>query len=415
MTDATLRGVDRWLGVPGCVALTLHRRLLRRHERSQSPRRLVFVKLAEQGSTVLAAPALERAAGQLGRENVFFLTCEENRFILDVLGILPAENVVTLDVRTPVTAASSLVAAVRRMHALSIDAAINLEFFARSSAILAYLSGATLRVGLHSFAGEGAFCGDLLTHRLVYNPYLHTRELFLVMLDALRHDGGTFPALDTPRPPAPDPLRPYDPSEADRAAVRRLLREVTGLDDLPPLILLNANCRDALPLRRWDPRRYVDLARRLIAAVPDVHVIFTGAPAEAIEAESLGRAVSHPRCASLGGRTTVRQLLTLFGFAEVLVTNDSGPAHFAALTPIDVVTLFGPETPTLFAAPTPRNHVIWAGLVCSPCVSAFNNRQSKCHDAVCMRRITVDEVFDTVLSIYRRRRSALPPSGPSRP
>jgi ADP-heptose:LPS heptosyltransferase len=33
----------------------------------------------------------------------------------------------------------------------------------------------------------------------------------------------------------------------------------------------------------------------------------------------------------------------IYGLAEVLVTNDGGPAHFAALTPIDVVTLFGPE------------------------------------------------------------------------
>ena len=72
------------------------------------------------------------------------------------------------------------------------------------------------------------------------------------------------------------------------------------------------------------------------------------------------------------GRTTIRQLLTLYGLAEVMVTNDSGPAHFAALSTIDVVTLFGPETPKLFSALTPRNHTLWAGLACSPCINAFN-------------------------------------------
>ena len=411
MKDATLRRVDGWFGVPLCVGLTLHRQLSRRRERPTPMRRLLFVKLAEQGSTVLAAAAIEQAVRRLGRENVFFLTFEENRFILDALGLLPGENVLTLDVSTPFTTAASLVRAVRRMHALAIDAAVNLEFFARSSAILAYMSGAASRVGLHSFAGEGAFCGDLLTHRLVYNPYLHTRELFLVMLDALGQEAGTFPAFDTRRPADPGMPRPYRPSAEDVDAVRRLVRDVVGCEALPPLFLLNANCRDALPLRRWDPRRYVELARRLLDAVPDACVLFTGAPAEAEEARRLAREVGHPRCASVGGRTTVSQLLTLFGLGDVLVTNDSGPAHFAALTPIDVVTLFGPETPVLFAAPTPRNHVVWAGLVCSPCVSAFNDRQSACREAVCMQRIGADEVFELVLSVYRQRVASRTPVG----
>jgi ADP-heptose:LPS heptosyltransferase len=89
--------------------------------------------------------------------------------------------------------------------------------------------------------------------------------------------------------------------------------------------------------------------------------------------------------------------------AEVLVTNDSGPAHFATLTPIDVVTLFGPETPHLFAARSPRNHVFWRGLACSPCVSAFNQRLSTCQDNVCMQQISVEAVYDKVCAIYDQR------------
>ena len=88
------------------------------------------------------------------------------------------------------------------------------------------------------------------------------------------------------------------------------------------------------------------------------------------------------------------------------MTNDSGPAHFATLTPIDVVTLFGPETPALFAARTPRNHVLWSAIACSPCVSAFNNRQSSCRDNVCMQRLTVDQVFDATIGAYTSRLSA---------
>ena len=85
------------------------------------------------------------------------------------------------------------------------------------------------------------------------------------------------------------------------------------------------------------------------------------------------------------------------------MTNDSGPAHFASLTPAHVVTLFGPETPRLFAARTPRNVALYAGVACSPCVNAYNNRQSPCRNNVCMQQITVDEVFAAACEAYRSR------------
>ena len=89
--------------------------------------------------------------------------------------------------------------------------------------------------------------------------------------------------------------------------------------------------------------------------------------------------------------------------AEILVTNDSGPAHFAALTAVDVVALFGPETPLLYSAPGPRSHPVWAGIACSPCVNAFNNRQTSCRDNVCMKAITVDQVHGVASRIFRER------------
>ena len=55
-----------------------------------------------------------------------------------------------------------------------IDTAINLEAFARFSTILTFLSGARTRVGFHAFTQPGLYTGDLLTHRVIYNPHVHT-------------------------------------------------------------------------------------------------------------------------------------------------------------------------------------------------------------------------------------------------
>ena len=185
--------------------------------------------------------------------------------------------------------------------------------------------------------------------------------------------------------------------------MKERLARLTGLAIPPPLILMNANASDLIPLRRWSSESYIEVAQRLLARFPEIHVAFTGAKNEAGKAQAIVARVGSPRCFSLAGETTLRQLLVLYGLADVLVTNDSGPAHFAALTPIHTVTLFGPETPLLFAALTARNTPLWAGIACSPCVSALNNRQSACHDNVCMQRITPEQTFQAVCKSYQER------------
>jgi ADP-heptose:LPS heptosyltransferase len=200
----------------------------------------------------------------------------------------------------------------------------------------------------------------------------------------------------------------FRPGDGEVSEVRRIL-EGAGVPASGRLILLNANSGDLLPLRRWDGANYAALAARLAEEFPEAWIGFTGSPEEAPRIEQIARSVGSPRFVCLAGRTTLRQLLVLFGLGEVLVTNDSGPAHFAALTEIDVVSLFGPETPLLFAAQGPRSHPIWAAVACSPCINAFNNRQTACRDNVCMKAITVDRVFESVCAIYRSRTSGSEP------
>src|SRR5437879_1295241 len=95
----TLQRTDRWVGVPLCAILTLLRRIFECARRPRGPhqvRRILFVKFAEQGSTVLAYPAIRRAIEMVGRENVYFVVFVDNRFILDAMEIIPEENMITI-------------------------------------------------------------------------------------------------------------------------------------------------------------------------------------------------------------------------------------------------------------------------------------------------------------------------------
>lgn len=409
MKVSTMRRVDRWLGTPACAALSLFRRLFGPGlpDRWVRPRRIAFLKLAEQGSTVLAYPALRRAAERVGRENVFFVLFEENRPILDLLEVIPPENVLAIPTGNLVRTLVGAAATIARLRHERVDTVVDLEFFARSTAALAYLSGARTRAGYHSYGGEGPYRGDLLTHRLSFNPYLHTTQTFQILVEALDHPAAEFPRFRLDPPPIGEylPRARIEPGAA--RSVREKLRAALGGTELSPIVLLNANASDLLPLRRWPSERYVALARRILDHWPDAAVVFTGAPGERDAVGALVDAVGSPRCANMAGRTSLAELAALYQLAEVLVTNDSGPAHFASLTDAEVVVLFGPETPRLFAAPTPRTHPLWAGLACSPCVNAFNNRHSACQDNACMQAITVDRVFETVRGILARRGRAM--------
>jgi len=410
MRISTMRWVDRWVGVPVCLILTIARRVLDCFGRfADGPARcIVFVKLAEQGTTVLASSAIRRAIEMVGQANVYFLVFEDNRFILDLMRLIRPESVLTIRGNRLSTLVADAFRAIRRMRKLRADTIIDLEFFARSSAILSFLSGAHHRVGFHAFGGEGPYRGDLMTHRLRFNPHLHTSEMFRMMVEASALPPDELPTLNV-LPIVADEAPPrFVPGRSEVDEARRILRTASGAKDLGPLILMNANCSDLLPLRRWPAERYVQLAQRLIGRYPEIGVAMTGGPTEADAVERLAEQVGSDRCFSLAGRTTLWQLLTIYGLAEVLVTNDSGPAHFAILTDIDVVTLFGPENPKLFAARAPRNHVFWEGIACSPCVSALNNRTSPCRNNVCMQRIDVDQVFEEVCRLYHMRVSGAP-------
>jgi ADP-heptose:LPS heptosyltransferase len=406
MKIKSMRLLDRWVGSPLSAVLTVFRRITDRFRTppSDAPRRILFVKLVEQGATVIAEPALQRAVRRVGRENVFMAVFSQNRFILDVLGVIPEENVIPIRSSGLIVCAIDTARAVVRMRRARIDTAIDFEFFSRFSGALTFLSGAKRRVGFHSFAGEAAYRGDLMTHRLAYNYTLHASQTYRMLVEALDCPAEQMPMLEMD-PCWDDPMPVFRADTDETAEVSRIVCEELGVDVLPALVLLNANSGDLLPLRPWASQRYVELAKRILREYPEVCVAFTGAPEEASEAAHLAAMVDSSRCISMGGRTTLRQLLVLYGMSQTMVTNDSGPAHYASMTSIDVVTLFGPESPAVFGSKSPRSHIIYKGIACSPCVNAFNQRVSTCGNNVCMQRIGVDEVFDTVRMVYEQRRA----------
>lgn len=398
MRVETMRAVDRSLGRPACAALTLVRRVLPEPATpvAGDVRRVLFVKLSEMGALVLATPAFAEAAALWPGAERWLLCFEENAEIATVAGGFPADRVLTVRAKGVAGALSALLGAVRRVRGLRFDVVIDLEYFSRVSAILSFLSGARVRAGFHRFEAEGLYCGDLYTHRATWNGYLHVAQSMVALVRAATAHAGAVPLLKEPAPALPELKFPtFTPSQDDVARVQALLRGA-GVPAGAPLLLVNPNSSDLLPLRRWPEARFADLCAGLRTRHRDSWIVITGAEHEAALGERIVAAAGRDRCTSLVGKTALRDLLTLFTMARVLVSADSGPPHFAALTGLRVVTLFGPETPSLYGPVNARNEAITAGLACSPCIHAWNRRVSACTDNQCMQRIEVAQVVAAV-------------------
>lgn len=395
----TMRAVDYWIGVPLSFLGTLLVRLLGAPKGPEKPKRILFIELSEMGSTVIANPALEKAKRELGAE-LFFLIFERNVDCLRLLPTISEDHIVTIRETSLWALAIDTLRFLRWVRKANIDTVVDMELFSRYSGLLTGLSGARRRVGFHRFHAEGLYRGEMLTHRINYNGHIHMAKNFVCMINALL---APVPEIPYSKTFVSDeeirvPIQPVTEEEMEH--IRGLIRQV--YPDYRPafhrVVLINPNSSELLPQRRWNRENYSKLAAMIANEWDDVLVLITGSKAEREEAQRMQQTVNHPRFRTFAGMHNLKAIIALYNIAQVLVSNDSGPAHFSAIAPIRSIVLFGPETPKLYGS-LGNSEAIWAALSCSPCVTAANQKNSACTDAVCMKLITPERVLESVRGV----------------
>lgn len=405
MEFCTARAVDRWVGIPACFFLSVYDSLKvffprRKNTGGADPEKILFIGLSEIGSNVLAYGAIKKAQEMFPRARLYFLTFEENKEVLEILGAVSARDIFTVRSRNFGVLFRDTLRFFRLVRRERIGAVVDLELFSRFSAILAYLSGAGVRVGFHGYTVRGLYRGGLLTHRVQFNQQRHIAGNFMALVKALKADPSEKPLLKESF--SEDSLI-LPRSEVDSAAVagiwEKLRRERPKISAGDKIVVLNPEIHTRLPLRSWPASHYLELAAKFMA-LPDVWVVVigTGEKDPAFD-------IKNDRCINLTGKTSLQELVALFHVARVLVSHDSGAVHLASLTEIEKVVLFGPETPLLYRPLGGRCRIVSQGLFCSPCLSSFNYRNSACRDNRCMKNITVGEVFEITQEILDRTAS----------
>jgi ADP-heptose:LPS heptosyltransferase len=397
-----MRAIDFWVGIPLTFLLTVAYRIQRLVGVAPSPvgapRNILFIQLAEMGTMVVAYPSLRKARELFPDATLHFLCFTQIRSSVEMLEIIAPENIITIDADSVSSLVRDTLRFPWRARQRGIDTVINMEAFVRYSSMLGYLSGARRRVGFHRFNQEGLYTGDLLTHKVIHNGHIHTAHTFLDLVHALETSPDQVPRVKRPR--AMDCLDvPKITTDANAAAaIWRKLRALNS--DIGPtrkLVVIHPNASERFPMRRLPLESFTELARQLLED-PEVFVLITGVASDTPDAQRICAHVATPRALDLTGRTTMKELLHLFDLAHVLVTNDSGPAHFAALTRIHVVVVFGPEIPERYRPLATSSDVVHTGYTCSPCIGPHNQRLSPCNDNLCLKSVNVQEMTRLVRS-----------------
>jgi ADP-heptose:LPS heptosyltransferase len=387
------RAVDRIAGVPICALLSgferCRRFLFGSSTLAAPPKKILIILLSEMGSLVLAQPMFAKLRQQYPDAALHILMFAKNREVLDLLGVMPKDHVITISDKSLGALLSDMINAIGVMRALKFDVVIDCELFSRVSSIFAYLSGARVRVGFHPHTQEGLYRGGFINRPVMYNPYRHLSQQFLTMVTAIQPSGtpvAKAPAAELSAPPL------LEFAEGELQQVGEKLHA-----DFPVLagkkLLLIYPDGGILPIRAWPPEYYKKLCDTLLQDGYAVALI--GLPDAKPLAQQIVEHCAHPHCIDLTGYTkSVRHLLAIFNHASLLITNDGGPGQFSALTPLPTLVFFGPETPALYSPLAPNIYCLYTSLSCSPCLTAYNHRKSPCDgDNQCLKLITPEQVL----------------------
>ena len=255
-----------------------------------------------------------------------------------------------------------------------------------ASALVAALAGIPLRTG---YAADGR--ARLLTHPIELPEWRSTKhEIFYYLkiiagLEWLFKQQQTF--LDV------EPDASLEVSEARQDEARYLLKRQGVVADRPVIALCPGSINSRA--KRWPAENYAVLADRCVDTL-NAQVLLVGSKEE-LEVSRQVADRMHNKPIVLTGQTDIAEAVAVLSVADLLITNDTGPAHIAAALGRPTLVIFGPTNPLTTRPFSPLAEIIRHPPDCAPCMLR------DCPiDHRCMTAITPDEVFSLARTMLAR-------------
>jgi lipopolysaccharide heptosyltransferase II len=331
------------------------------------------------GDAIMSAPAMRRLRSSFPEANITLLASARTTAVFEDSPLCDE----VIQYRRRAEGLRTFIETVKTIRARRFDLAVLFQN-AFEAALLSYLGGARLRIG---YAEQGR--GFLLTHRLHHGPEHRNRHQVHDYLDIVAECericlGSDLKANDSSVPSLIASSRQKDAAMA--------LLECFGIETgSRSLVAINAGATNSRA-KCWPAERFATLADRL-AKEMDAQIVLIGAPSELEYADNVISSMETNGVADLTGKTSLVELIGLLDRCDLVITNDTGPAHIAAALGRPTITIFGPTNE--FETAPPASEILRAeGIDCARCMLR------DCPiDHRCMTRISADSVFDCARKI----------------
>lgn len=323
--------------------------------------RILLIRLSSLGDIVLTTPAIRAVRAHFPDAYIAMLVGKQSA---DVLRENPhLDEIITFDRSAKSKDTGEMLRTVRVLRERKFTLAIDLQRKFRT-ALLMYFSGAPARVG------KGALC----TVRVLEQENKHATAHYFDLL----HAAGI---------PAVDQRLELFLAESERTDASQRF-DAAGIPQtgLKVGIFPGAGWK----LREWMPDRFAAIADRLVQHF-NAEVLIFGGQKEADLVHAVVKLMG-ARAVPFAGNLQVRELAACIEKCDLFLTNDTGPMHIATAVDTPTVSLFGPGNHIRFQPLGGLHQTIRHDVPCSPC-KQFTD---KCKDNICMKNITVDEVWQSI-------------------
>lgn len=341
-------------------------------------RRVLCIRLDSVGDVLMTTPAIRALRESAADRRVTLLTSGVGAQVATLVPEI--ERTIVFDapwMKSTGNEPTQDVAAIAQLREGRFDAAVIFTVYSQNplpAAYLAYLAGIPLRL---AHCRENPY--QLLTDWLPESePQQRVRHEVRRQLDLVASVGAT--ARD-------ERLSLLVPAAARRQVEARLA--LLGRTASRPMVLVHPGA--SAPSRRWPPEHFAHAASLLSRRGCDL--VFTGSAEEAPLVERIRAAMDAPSV-SLAGELDMAELAAAIEAADLLLVNNTGPAHMAAALGTPVVDLYALTNP---------QHTPWMvrSRVLSHDVPCRNCYRSVCpeghHD--CLRRVTPQDAADAAMEL----------------
>jgi ADP-heptose:LPS heptosyltransferase len=388
-----IRFVDRYVGSCVLFIFTLFHKL-RRKSKDRRIKNILVIELVEMGASIMGYSSLRYIKEQIPDARIFVLCTKSTQESWRLLDLVEPQDVIALDNTNVKSLLRSLWKETRQLSRQKIDLIIDFELFTRISAILSYMIKSKFRAGFYGYTMGGLYRGNFLDVKCYFNQNMHIAKNLLALTKSALNP---HPAYYNWNGPIPNE-EIVAPIYAQMPAISERVREKAKLKGRP-LIIVAPTVGNMLPMRDYPAEHYTDVIRMLLKKYPQHQFLLVGMREHMPVARFIVETIDDERCRDFTGETgSLQELLELFALADLLITNDSGNPHFAAMVGLPTVALYGPETPFMYG-PLGKAVCMYEFFHTTPSITTYNHKNPPSADNESLRAIAPQKVVEMAIRV----------------